>query len=95
VLSLLGQSIQDAPLLTVPDGFTVADHEHPHLMRCVFDVVGDAHMTNAELVQPMEWRMQGGPICEWGLGQLLQYHVLRPLVGRVPDLRQILGKNSR
>jgi len=68
VLPLLVQSIQDAPLMTVPDGFPVADHEHPHLMRGVLDVVGDAHMTHAELVQPMEWRMQGGPILEWSLG---------------------------
>jgi len=67
-LPLLDQSIQNAPLMTVPDGLAVADHEHPHLMIGVLDVVGHAHMTHAELVQPMEWRMQGGPILEWGLG---------------------------
>ena len=50
VLPFLVQPIQNAPLTTVPDGFPVADHEHPHLMRDVLDVVGDAHMTHAELV---------------------------------------------
>ncbi len=43
----------------------------------------------------MQGRMQRGAILERGTGKLLEYRLLGPLEGCVPDLRQILGEDAR
>jgi hypothetical protein len=89
-----GETPQDVIFVMVPDIPSVADHENPHLMCRLLNVVRNTNVRGLELVDSIEWRAQPTSVLVRVYRQLLLDCPLRGFVRSVPKRVEVFSENT-